>query len=83
MRECRVGVWPGVDAGAGGGEVLPPPALGEQAQDGRDHDQHEEQAGDRDADGEVALGEADAGRVVRARRLKRSTIISQHNYLIT
>ena len=69
MRVGRVGVGPRVDGGAGGGEVLPPPPLGEEAEDGRDHHQDEDEAGDGDGDGEVALWEADAARVVRAGRL--------------
>ena len=84
-----VGVGTAVDGGAGGGEILPPPALGElegelyilvaaykaqnylkkvweiyQAEDGDDHDEHEDESRDGDADGKVALREADRRRVV-------------------
>ena len=70
VRVRRVGVRPRVDGGPGGGEVLPPPPLGQEAEDGDDDHQDEDEAGDGDGDREVALGEADAAGVVRARGLE-------------
>ena len=58
-----VGVGPAVDRGACRGDALVP-ALAQQDQNGADYRQQEEQAGDRDADGEAPLGHADVARVV-------------------
>ena len=76
-RVGRVGVWPGVDGGPGGGQVLPPPALGEQAQDGQDDHQDEDEAGHGDGDGEVALREADLRGVVHARDLLLGRVVGE------
>jgi hypothetical protein len=59
VRVGRVGVGPAVDGRPGRGQVLPPPALGQEAEDRGDDDEHEYEAGDRDADRKVALREAD------------------------
>ena len=45
-------------------ESPPAPGIIYQAEDGADHDEHEDEPSDGDADGEVALREADRRRVV-------------------
>ena len=45
-------------------ESPPAPDIIYQAEDCADHDEHEDEPGDGDADGEVALREADRRRVV-------------------
>jgi len=53
-----VGVGSTVDRGTCGAEVLPPP-LGEEDEDGHDNGHHEDEAGDGDPDGKVALRDAE------------------------
>ena len=59
MRVGRVRVGAGVDGATRGGQVLSAPALGQQTQDGGDDDEDQDEASNGNADGELALVEAD------------------------
>lgn len=63
MAVRRVGVRSAVNGRARCRDGLVPP-LGQQYQNGRNHSQHEDQASDRDPDGEAPLRYAEAVRVV-------------------
>ena len=78
MRVGSVGVGSGVDGAARGGQVLSAPALRQQAQDRGDDDQDEDEASNGNADGELALVEADRRGIVGARGLKQIGKLAKH-----
>ncbi len=59
VRVGSVCVRSAVDRRSSCGEIFPSPAFAQEAQDGNDHDQDQNKAGDRDPDRKIPLWEAD------------------------